>query len=149
MYYPFPGPPQPVSPPHGQQQEGVNFVQPSPIQQVQAFEQLNMKNPPNQSNNNKKKGKNKNNTNQGQGGNPQQQNPLAGGNQNNGNQNPQGGNNNGQPCQGKNNNLRTNFPCALCGEYGHYTHHFPQIVDYKWMKETMNTQRPPAPQPPP
>jgi hypothetical protein len=45
----------------------VNFIQPSPIQQVQAFEQLNMKNPPNQSNNNKKKGKNKNNTNQGQG----------------------------------------------------------------------------------
>ena len=42
-----------------------------------------------------------------------------------------------------------NFPCALCGEYGHYTHHFPQIYDFKWMKESMNVQHPlvsPAPQ---
>jgi hypothetical protein len=23
-------------------------------------------------------------------------------------------------------------------------HHFPQIVEYKWMKESMNTQQPPA-----
>jgi hypothetical protein len=38
-----------------------------------------------------------------------------------------------------------NFPCALCGEHGHYTHHFPQIVDFKWMKDSMNVPRPPAP----
>jgi hypothetical protein len=75
---------------------------------------------------------------------PNKTNPL-GGNQNQGNQNPQGGNNNNQPHQGRNNNLRTNFPCALCGEYGHYTHHCPQIVDFKWMKASMNPQCPPAP----
>ena len=34
----------------------------------------------------------------------------------------------------RNNNLRKNFPGALCGVYGHYTHHFPQIIDFKWMK---------------
>jgi len=41
------------------------------------------------------------------------------------------------------------FPCILCGELGHYTHHFPQIVDFKRMKDSMNTPRPrasPAPQ---
>jgi hypothetical protein len=59
-YYPFSGPPQPVSPPHGQQQERVNFIQPSPLQQVQMFEQLNTSNPPHQSNKNRRKGKNKN-----------------------------------------------------------------------------------------
>jgi hypothetical protein len=62
-YYPFPDPPQPGVPPKGKQQTKVNFVQPSPIQQIQSFEQLNMKNPPNQSNNAKKKGKIKNNSN--------------------------------------------------------------------------------------
>jgi hypothetical protein len=24
-------------------------------------------------------------------------------------------------------NIRTNFACAICSEYGHYTHHFPSI----------------------
>jgi hypothetical protein len=104
-----------------------------------------MKNLSHQPNNAKKKGKNRNNNNPGPGGNnPQQNHPTRG------NQNPQGGNNNNQPLQGKKNNLITNFPCTLCGEYGHYTHHFPQIVDYKWMKASMNTQHPlapPAPQP--
>jgi len=45
-YYPFPGPPSPnLIPPQVQSQVGVNFFQPSPIQQVQALEQLNMVNP--------------------------------------------------------------------------------------------------------
>jgi hypothetical protein len=143
-YFPFPGPPQPMAPPQGHPHTGVNFVQPSPIQQYQNFEQLNMENPTHQSNNAKKKGKNRNNNNPGQGGNHPQQNQPVGGNQNPGNQNPQGGNNNKR--QGKNNNnLRTNFPCALCGEFGHYTHHCPQITDFKWMKESVNGPRPPAP----
>jgi hypothetical protein len=85
---------------------------------------------------------------QGQGGNPQQQNPPAKGNQNQASQNPQGGNNNGQLCQRRNNNLGTNFHCALCGKYVHYTHHFPQIIDYKRMKEAMNPPRPHTPQGP-
>jgi hypothetical protein len=38
-----------------------------------------------------------------------------------------------------------NFPCTLCGEHGHYTHHCPQIADFKRMKESMNAPRPPAP----
>jgi hypothetical protein len=45
LYFPFSGPPQPISPPQGQPHVGVNFVHPSPIQQFQNFEQLNMKNP--------------------------------------------------------------------------------------------------------
>jgi hypothetical protein len=45
LYFPFPGPPQPVAPPHGQPHADVNFVQPSPIQQLHTFEQLNMENP--------------------------------------------------------------------------------------------------------
>jgi hypothetical protein len=44
-YFPFPGPPQPMAPPQGQPHTGVNFVHPSPIQQYQNFEQLNMENP--------------------------------------------------------------------------------------------------------
>jgi hypothetical protein len=31
-YFPFPSPPQPTTPPQGQPQAGVKFVQPSPIQ---------------------------------------------------------------------------------------------------------------------
>jgi hypothetical protein len=89
-----------------------------------------------------------NNNNLGQGRNHSQQNQPTGGNQNQGNQNPQGGNNNRR--QGKNkNNLQTNFPCALCGEFSHYTHHCPQITDFKWMKDSVNgphTPAPPAPQ---
>jgi hypothetical protein len=45
LYFPFPGPPQPIAPPQGQPHAGVNFVHPSPIQQFQNFEQLNMENP--------------------------------------------------------------------------------------------------------
>jgi hypothetical protein len=66
-YFPFPGPPQPMAPPHPHAR--VNFVQPSPLQQYQNFEQLNMENLTHQSNNAKKKGKNMNNNNLGQGGN--------------------------------------------------------------------------------
>jgi hypothetical protein len=84
LYFPFPGPPQPMAPPQGHPHAGVNFVQPSPIQQYQNFEQLNTANPTHQSNNAKKKGKNWNNNNPGQGGNHPQQNQLAGGNQNQG-----------------------------------------------------------------
>jgi hypothetical protein len=58
LYFPFPGPPQPIVSPQGQPHAGVNFVQPSPIQQYQNFEQLNTANPTHQSNNAKKKGKN-------------------------------------------------------------------------------------------
>jgi hypothetical protein len=46
-----------MAPPQGQPHAGVNFVQPSPIQQFQNFEQLNTK-IAHQSNNAKKKGKN-------------------------------------------------------------------------------------------
>jgi hypothetical protein len=56
-YFPFLGPPQPVSPPHGQSHVDINFVHPSPIQQLHTFEQLNKKNTSHQSNNSKKKGK--------------------------------------------------------------------------------------------
>jgi hypothetical protein len=143
-YFPFLGPPQLVAPPPGQPHGGFNSIQPSPIQQLHNFEQLNTENPAHLSNNAKKKGKNPNNNNPRlEGGNPQQ-NPPTGGKQNQGNPNPQGGNSNNQLRQGRKNNIRTNFPCALYGEYGHYTHHFPQIVDFKWMKESMNVQRPPA-----
>jgi hypothetical protein len=62
-YFPFPGPPQPIPSPQGQPHAGVNFVQPSPIQQYQNFEQLNTDNPSHQSNNARKKGKNRNNNN--------------------------------------------------------------------------------------
>jgi hypothetical protein len=41
--FPFPGPPQPMAPPHPH--AGVNFVQPSAAQQYQNFEQLNTANP--------------------------------------------------------------------------------------------------------
>jgi hypothetical protein len=41
-YFPFPGPPQPMAPPHPHAR--VNFVQPSPLQQYQNFEQLNTEN---------------------------------------------------------------------------------------------------------
>jgi hypothetical protein len=52
-YFPFPGPPQPMAPPHPH--AGVNFVQPSAAQQYQNFEQLNTTNPTHPSNNAKKK----------------------------------------------------------------------------------------------
>jgi hypothetical protein len=58
MYFPFLGPPHPIAPPQGQPHTGVNFVQPSPIQKFQNFEQLNMENLTHQSNNSKNKGKN-------------------------------------------------------------------------------------------
>jgi hypothetical protein len=57
-YFPFPGPPQLISPPQGKPHIGVNFVQPSKIQQFQNFEQLNMSSMTHQSNNAKNKGKN-------------------------------------------------------------------------------------------
>jgi hypothetical protein len=37
-YFPFPSPPQPVSPPPGQPHVDVNFFHPSPIQQFHYFE---------------------------------------------------------------------------------------------------------------
>jgi hypothetical protein len=83
----------------------------------------------------------KNNNNPGQGGNQPPQHQPTGGNQNQGNQNPQGGNN--KKCQGRN-NVKTIFPCALCHEFGHYTHHFPQIVDFKWLKDSGSLPHSPA-----
>jgi hypothetical protein len=56
-YFPFPGPPQPISPPPGQPHTSVNFIHTSPIQKIHSFEQLNMENLTHQSNNDKKKGK--------------------------------------------------------------------------------------------
>jgi hypothetical protein len=56
-YFPFPGPPQPMAPPHPN--AGVNFVEPSAAQQYQNFEQLNTANPANPSNNNRRKGWNR------------------------------------------------------------------------------------------
>jgi hypothetical protein len=143
-YFPFSGPPQPNAPPHPH--AGVNFVQPSAAQQCQNFEQLNTANPPHPANNNRRKGKNRNNNNPGQGGNHPPQHQPPGGNQNQGNQNPQGGNNNRR--QGRN-TVKTNHPCALCGVYGHYTHHCPQIADFKRLKDSGNlppTPAQPAPQ---
>jgi hypothetical protein len=119
-----------MAPPH--LHAGVNFVQPSATQQYQNFEQLNTANPTNPSNNNRRKGRNRNNNNNpGQGGNQPPQHPPTGGNQNQVNQTPQGGNNNKR--QGWN-MVKTIHPCALCGVYGHYTHHFPQIADFKRLK---------------
>jgi hypothetical protein len=137
-YFPFPGPPQPMAPPlpHAR----VNFVQPYAAQQYQNFEQLNTANPTHPSNNANKKGWNRNNTNPGQGGNQPPQHQPTGGNLNQGNQNPQGGNK--KKRQGWN-NVKTIFPCALCGEFGHYTHHFPQIADFKRLKDSGSL--PPSP----
>jgi hypothetical protein len=136
-YFPFPGPPQPMAPPHPH--AGVNFVQPSAAQQYQTFEQLNTANPTHPSNN-AQQGWTWNNNNPGQGWNQPQQNQPAWGNQNQGNQNPQGGNNNKR--QGRN-NIKTIHPCALCGEFGHYTHHCPQIADFKRFKDSGSL--PPSP----
>jgi hypothetical protein len=135
-YFPFPVPPQPMAPQHPH--AGVNFVQPSAAQQYQNFEQMNTTNP---SNNAKKKGWNRNNNNPGQGGNQPPQHQPTGGNQNQGNQNPQGGNKNKRP--GKN-NVKTIHPCALCGEFSHYTHHCPQIADFKWLKDSGSLPHTPA-----
>jgi hypothetical protein len=77
-----------MAPPHPH--AGVNFVQPSVVQQYQIFEQLNTSNPTHPSNNAKKKGWNRNNNNPGQGGNQPPQHQPTGGNQNQGNQKPQG-----------------------------------------------------------
>jgi hypothetical protein len=137
-YFPFPGPQQPMAPPHPH--TGVNFVQPSAAQQYQNFEQLNTTNPTHPSNNTRKKGRNRNNNNPGQGGNQTSQHQPTGGNQNQGNQNPQGGNNNKCPGQ---NTVKTIHPCALCGVYGHYTHHCPQIADFKRLKDSRSL--PPSP----
>jgi hypothetical protein len=57
MYFSFLGPPQSVASPHGQPQVRINFVHPSPIQELHTFEQLNTKNPSHQLNNAKNKGK--------------------------------------------------------------------------------------------
>jgi hypothetical protein len=53
---------------------------------------------------------------------------------------PQGGNNNKRPGQ---NTVKTIHPCALCGVYGHYTHHCPQIADFKRLKDSGSL--PPSP----
>jgi hypothetical protein len=127
-----------MAPPHPN--AGVNFVQPSAAQQYQNFEQLNTANPTNPSNNNRRKGRNRNNNNPNQGGNQPPQQQPTGGNPNQGNQNPQGGNNN--KCQGRN-TVKTIHPCALCGVYGHYTHHCPQIADFKRLKDSGSI--PPSP----
>jgi hypothetical protein len=77
-YFPFPGLPRKIAPPPGKPHVGVYFVHPSPIQQVHAFEQLNMENLAHQLNNAKKKGKNQNNNNPRPGGNnPNKTNPLG------------------------------------------------------------------------
>jgi hypothetical protein len=47
-----------MGPPPGHHHVGANFVQPSPIQQYQYFEKLNMENPTHHLNNVKKRGKN-------------------------------------------------------------------------------------------
>jgi hypothetical protein len=115
------------------------------MQKYQNFEQLNMENPPHQSNNTRKKGKNQNNNNSGPGRNQNQpqQSQFVGGNQNQGNQNLQGGNNNKHQAR-NNNNVRTTFPGSLCNEFGHYNHHCPQIPDFKWMKDSVNGPCPSA-----
>jgi hypothetical protein len=137
-YFPFPGPPQLMAPPHPN--AGVNFVQPSAAQQYQNFEQLNTANPTNPSNNNRRKGWNRNNNNPNQGENQPPQQQPTGGNPNQGNPNPQGGNKNKH--QGWN-TVKTIHPCALCGVYGHYTHHCPQIADFKRLKDSGSI--PPSP----
>jgi hypothetical protein len=59
LYFPFPSPPQLVSPPHGKPHIDVNFFHPSPIQHLHTFEKLNTENLAHKLNNSKKKGKNK------------------------------------------------------------------------------------------
>jgi hypothetical protein len=110
------------------------------MQQYQSFEQLNTANPTHPSNNAKKKGWNRNNNNPSQGRNQPLQQQPTGGNPNQGNQNPQRGNNNKR--QGRN-TVKTIHPCALCGVYGHYTHHCPQIADFKRLKDSGSI--PPSP----
>jgi hypothetical protein len=127
-----------MAPPHPH--TGVNFVQPSAAQQYQNFEQLNTANPTQPSNNTRRKGRNKNNNNTGQGRNQPPQHQPTGGNQNQGNQNPQGGNKNKRLGR---NTIKNIHPCALCGVYGHYTHHFPQIADFKRFKDSGSL--PPSP----
>jgi hypothetical protein len=39
--------------------------------------------------------------------------------------------------------VKTIHPCALCGVYGHYTHHCPQIADFKRLKDSGSI--PPSP----
>jgi hypothetical protein len=77
-----------MAPPHPH--AGVNFVQPSTIQQYQNFEQLNMANPTHPLNNTKKKGRNRNNNNPGQGGNQPQQNQSTRGTRTKGIKTPRG-----------------------------------------------------------
>jgi hypothetical protein len=134
-----------MAPPQGQPHVGVNFVQPSPIQQFQNFEQLNTENPwPISRIMPKRKEKTETIIIQDQGEITPNKTNLLGATRIKGTRTPKGEITTN--AKGKNNNnLQTNFPCALCGEYGHYTHHFPQIVDFKWMKESMNGPRPPAP----
>jgi hypothetical protein len=102
---------------------------------------LNTTNPTHPSNNANKKGRNRNNNNPGQDGNQPPQHQPTGGNQSQGNPNPQGGNNNKR--QGRN-NVKTIFPCALCGELDHYTHHCPQIIDFKQLKDSGSLPHSPA-----
>jgi hypothetical protein len=127
-----------MAPPHPNAR--VNFAQPSAARQYQNFEQLNTANPTNPSNNNRRKGWNRNNNNPNQGGNQPPQQQPTGGNPNQGNQNPQGGNKNKR--QGWN-MVKIIHPCALCGIYGHYTHHCPQIADFKRLKDSGSI--PPSP----
>jgi hypothetical protein len=102
---------------------------------------LNTANPTNPSNNNRRKGRNRNNNiNPGQGRNQPPQHPPTRGNPIQGNQNPQGGNK--KKRQGRN-TVKTIHPCALCGVYGHYTHHCPQIDDFKRLKDSGSI--PPSP----
>jgi hypothetical protein len=39
--------------------------------------------------------------------------------------------------------LRTNFTCAICSEYGHYTHHFPALPQFhQTLAAVRHTSRP-------
>ena len=38
----------------------------------------------------------------------------------------------------RNKSLRTNYPCAICGVYGHYSHHCSDLPDYRAALYEMN-----------
>jgi hypothetical protein len=146
LYFPFPGPPQPIAPPQGQPHAGVNFVQPSPIQQFQNFEQLNMENPwPISRIMPKRKEKTETIITQDQGETTPNKTNLLGATRIRGTRTPKG-------------EITTNAKGGTTTTTSRRTSLVPFVVsmviiltispklsDFKWMKDSMNVPCPPAP----
>jgi hypothetical protein len=49
----------------------------------------------------------------------------------------------------RNKGLRTKFACAICSEYGHYTHHFPALPQFHQTLATVRQTSQPEPSQPP